>query len=121
MIKEYKKYNSLLDIINSNIERSKNEFGLELRPEDEEKEKQVILKVFNEYKFKKLNEYTNDEYTKTFREVYKKIFDLLEDQARYYFYNTPEGGTKTRYNCHLECLIADLFRVALNEGVRWYD
>ncbi len=121
MIREFKDHSLLLDIIHNNVLKSEAEFGLIIKPEDVEIEKSVILSVFNKYKFKKWNEYSNDEYMKTFREVYNKISDQLEDQLKYYFYNTPEGKTKTRYNCHLESVISDLFRLVINnEAVKWY-
>lgn len=61
MIREFKDHSLLLDIIHNNVLKSEAEFGLIIKPEDVEIEKSVILSVFNKYKFKKWNEYSNDE------------------------------------------------------------
>lgn len=64
----------ILSIIDSEITKSR-ELGLFILPEDQIKEKKVILESFKKRNFKKTSEYTNSEYSITLRELKEEIFN----------------------------------------------
>jgi len=110
MIKNFKMFDNIdkfTEIIKSEIKLSEEKFKLKIEPEDQEKEIDIIIKTFGEYDFS--NGISSEIYQKLFNEIVTKVNKLLDKQLNYYFCNTPEGETKTRYNCHLHSVIFRLF------------
>jgi hypothetical protein len=102
----------IIDVINEELKKSRG-FGLILTPEDELKEKIVILTIFNKWG-QTLNKrgpsFAAKEYEQVIRDIQEGTRTLLKKELRKYFEATPPGETKTRYNCHLESVATRLAR-----------
>ena len=100
----------IIDVINEELQKSR-EFGLILKPEDECKEKIVILTIFNKWG-QTLNKrgpgYTNVEYEGVLRDLNAVARELLARELKHYFEATSVEETRNRYNCHLESVITRL-------------
>jgi len=100
----------IIDVINEELKKSRI-FGLVLKPEDEFKEKIVVLTIFNKWGHT-LNlqgqKISNQEYEDVIRILINIANELLKSELEYYFSSTSSREVKTRYNCHLESLVSRL-------------
>ncbi|NTW13794.1 MAG: hypothetical protein HGA31_02055 [Candidatus Moranbacteria bacterium] len=107
----------VLDVIDQEIRKSGN-FGLVLRSEDEYREKVTVLTIFDHFG-QSLNDkgeiLSGSEYEAAMRDVSVMAYEILKDQLARYFDETPEGGTRNRYACHVESVMSRLSRDFLDK------
>jgi len=100
-------------IINSNIKRSAS-YGLIIKEEDVELERKIVYETFLKY-YKDIKTMKWNDYERLQRKIFMDVFSLLNEQIEYYFSNTPERETRTRYQLHLEYIVTDIFRYLTSE------
>jgi len=81
-------------------------FGLKIEYEHIDKERIIIYNLFIKYKDK----ISWDNYESIQRIITNELLHKMNTELRYYFNNTPQGETRTRYNIHLQYIINDIFR-----------
>ncbi len=102
----------IIDVIKEEIKISRG-FGLVLRPEDEDIEKIVFLFLFGacgQWLNDQGEKFSDRECIRVQSEINETIRGCLKEQVYYYFSATPLSEVKSRYNCHLEAVVARLFR-----------
>ncbi|NTW13787.1 MAG: hypothetical protein HGA31_02020 [Candidatus Moranbacteria bacterium] len=112
----------VIDVINEELEKSR-AFGLILTPEDEYEEKKVILVIFDHWGQtlnKRGETYSASEYEKVMGDLSSMARELLENQVKRHFDETPDGEVKTRYNCHLESVMSRLSRDFMEKRCIFY-
>lgn len=106
--------NPIIEIIDKHVNLSMERFGLEILPRDIKKEKDVLIEIFSKYEFKNISKYSNEEYYRIFKIIYKDVLDKMEEQIKFYFYKNP-STVRTKYNCHLEWVVSDILRYVTNK------
>ena len=101
----------LLNLINKQIKLSKDEFDLNILPKDQYLEREIIPKIILTY----WDQIKTGDYSKLFSRCVREVKLNFEPQLKYYFIKTPPGETRTRYDCHLESIVAAAFIYISNE------
>jgi len=81
-------------------------FGLKIRKEDINKERVIVHELFTKYE----GELNWNNYESIQRIITNELLKRMNNELRYYFNNTPQGETKSRYNIHLQYIINNIFR-----------
>ena len=102
----------LSQLVDREIKKSKSEFNLDIRPQDQKLEKALIPNIILSY-WDRIK--SGENYTRLIGECHQEVKRKFDSQLLHYFRTTPAGETKTRYTCHLESIVAMAFIHISNE------
>jgi hypothetical protein len=121
-----KQIEKIIEIINEELEKSR-EFGLEIKKEDEEKEKVALLTIFNIYgqrlmrESKKLSLREYEVVITSLTEIARK---LLSKESEFYYnmfkqkeLETEKLEVKNKYACHIESVMTRLTKEFLDNNI----
>lgn len=121
-----KQIERIIKIINEEIEISRS-FGLEIREEDEKKEKIVILTIFNIYGqglIRESKRLSPQEYEFIIHSLIEIAGELLSQESEFYYdmfkqkeLETGKREVKNKYACHIDSVMTRLTKEFLDNNI----